>query len=51
MQKISGVKSANVNFMTTKMVIEADDARMPDVIIEATTIVKKLEPDVEVRKV
>ena len=50
-QKISGVKSANVNFMTTKMVIEADDARMPDVIIEATTIVKKLEPYVEVRKV
>lgn len=49
-QKISGVTSANVNFMTTKMVIEADDAQMPDVIIKATAIVKKLEPDVEVRK-
>ena len=45
------ITSVSVNFMTTKMVIEADDARMPDVIIEATTIVKKLEPDVEVRKV
>lgn len=49
-QKISGVTSANVNFMTTKMVIEADDAQMPDVIIKATAIVKKLDPDVEVRK-
>lgn len=50
-RKISGVTSANVNFMTTKMVIEADDVRMPDIISEATVIVKKLEPDVEVRKV
>lgn len=49
-QKISGVTSASVNFMTTKMVIEADDSKMDDIIVEATAIVKKLEPDVEVKK-
>ncbi|WP_312699246.1 cation transporter [Sedimentibacter sp.] len=49
-QKISGVTSANVNFMTTKMVIEGDDSKMDDIIAEATAIVKKLEPDVEVKK-
>lgn len=49
-QKISGVTAASVNFMTTKMVIEGDDAKMAEIITEATAIVKKLEPDVEVRK-
>ena len=49
-QKIAGVTSANVNFMTTKMVIEAEAERMDDVVAEATAIVKKLEPDGTVRK-
>lgn len=49
-QKISGVTSATVNFMTTKMVLEGEDAKMNDIIAEATAIVKKVEPDVEVRK-
>ncbi|WP_312048123.1 cation transporter [Anaerotignum sp.] len=49
-QKIPGVTAANVNFMTTKMVLEADDSKMDEVISQATAIVKKLEPDVEVKK-
>jgi len=49
-QKIPGVTDASVNFMTTKMVLEADETKIDDVVVQATAIVKKLEPDVEVKK-
>lgn len=49
-QKIPGVTAATVNFMTTKMTIEGDDARFAAIAEEAAAIVKKLEPDVEVKK-
>ena len=48
--KLPGVSSASVNFMTTKMVIEGEDTRMDDIMEQATAIVKKMEPDVVVRK-
>ena len=48
--KLDGVSTASVNFMTTKMVIEGEDARMDEIMAEAAAIVKKLEPDVVVRK-
>ena len=49
-KKLGGVSSASVNFMTTKMVIEADDERIDEIVKSAHDIVKKLEPDVIVRK-
>jgi len=49
-QKIPGITSASVNFMTTKMVLEAEDDKMEDIISQATAIVKKLEPGVEIKK-
>lgn len=49
--KLPGVSSASVNFMTTKMTIEGDDANMDEIMEKATAIVKKVEPDVVVRKV
>ena len=48
--KLDGVSSASVNFMTTKLVIEGDDARMDEILQKAKAIVKKVEPDVVVRK-
>ena len=45
-QKINGVHSATVNFMTTKMSIDGDDALWTSIISEAEKIVKKIEPDV-----
>ena len=48
--KLEGVSSASVNFMTTKLVIEGEDARMDEIMEQATAIVKKVEPDVVVRK-
>lgn len=49
-QKLDGVSSASVNFMTTKMVIEGDDARMDQILSQAAAIVKKIEPDVVIQK-
>ena len=40
--KLEGVSSASVNFMTTKMVIEGEDARMDEIMEQATAIEKKL---------
>lgn len=43
--KIEGVSSATVSFMTQKLTIEADDSRFDEIIKEASKIIKKIEPD------
>jgi cation transport ATPase len=48
--ELDGVKNATVNFITTKMVIEAEDEKMAAIAAAAEKIVKKIEPDVIVRK-
>lgn len=49
-QKIDGVQSATVSFMTTKMTIEAEREEMPAIVEQAEALVKKLEPDVKMVK-
>ncbi len=49
-KKLAGVTAASVNFVTTKMVIEAEDARIDEVVKSAHDIVRKFEPDVVVKK-
>ena len=44
-KKIDGVKNAGVNFLTQKMVIDADDARFDDIMKEVVKVCKKVEPD------
>ena len=44
-RKIDGVKEVRVNFMTQKMIIEADDARFEEIVKEALKVAKKIEPD------
>jgi cation transport ATPase len=48
--ELDGVTNATVNFMTTKLAIEAEDEKMPQVVEEAQKIIKKIEPDVVVKK-
>ena len=50
-RKLNGVTSASVSFMTTKMVIEAEDALMDEIEKSAFAIVKKVEPDVKIKRV
>lgn len=48
--ELDGVKEATVNFITTKLVIESDDDRMPAIIEAAEKIVKKIEPNTVLKK-
>jgi len=48
--KLDGVSSASVNFMTTKMVLEAEDGRISEVISAAERIIKKIEPQVVLKR-
>ena len=47
-KKIDGVKDANVNFMTQKFTLEADDDRFDEVLKQAVAACKKVEPDCEI---
>ncbi len=47
-KKIDGVKDANVNFITQKLMIDADDAAFDSIVDQAVKACKKVEPDCEV---
>ncbi len=44
-KKIDGVKDASVNFITQKMMIDADDDRFEAVMDEVVKVCAKVEPD------
>ncbi|MGX7140103.1 cation transporter [Facklamia languida] len=48
--ELDGVNKATVNFMTTKMVIDGEEEKMPAILAEAEKIVKKIEPDTRMKK-
>lgn len=48
--ELDGVKEATVNFVTTKLVIDGEDEKMPTIIAEVEKIVKKIEPDTTMKK-
>ena len=48
--ELDGVKEATVNFMTTKLVIEAEDDKMAEIVQAAEKIVKDLEPYIVIKK-
>lgn len=47
-KKIDGVVDAKITFMTQKLVVEADDARFDEIMEEAQSICRKIEPDCEI---
>ena len=47
-KKIDGVVDAKVTFMTQKLLVEADDARFDEIMDEAQSICRKIEPDCEI---
>jgi copper chaperone CopZ len=48
--KLDGVVEATVNFMTTKLVIEGEEDKIPTILTEAEKIIKKIEPDTIMKK-
>ena len=49
-KKLPGVNDASVSFITSKMILDANDERFDEIFAEAVKIVKKIEPDCEVVK-
>ena len=47
---LDDVKSVSVSFITMKMILEADDAVMPEVAKKAVKLAKKVECDVTVKE-
>ena len=47
--KIEGVKEVNINFMTQKMLFEAEDEKFDELLKQAIKAGKKVEPDFEVK--
>lgn len=43
--KIDGVESASVSFISQKLTITADDARFDEIMKKASAACKKIEPD------
>ena len=44
-RKLEGVNSANVNFLTQKLSLDAEDERFDTILDQAEAIIKKIEPD------
>ena len=47
--KIEGVKEVNINFMTQKMLFDAEDEKFDELLKQAIKTGKKVEPDFEVK--
>ena len=50
-QKLDGVESANISFMTQKMELEYDETRKEEIIQKEKKVIKKEEPDVTIEEV
>lgn len=50
-QKINGVESASINFITQKMELEYDDTRKQEIIQNVKKVIKKEEPEVTIEEI
>ena len=50
-QKLDGVESANISFMTQKMELEYDETRKEEIMQNVKKVIKKEEPDVTIEEV
>ena len=48
--KLEGVNQCKVTFMTQKMILDVEEDKADKVAKEAKKLIKKLEPDVEMRE-
>lgn len=45
------IESATVDFMTSKLVIETDEGKMQEAVEVSKDIIRKMEPDIVVKKI
>lgn len=46
--KIDGVESANVNFLSQRMTLEADETRLEEIMEQVVKVCKRVEPDCKI---
>lgn len=51
LQKIDGVKNANISFMIQKLELEYDETIKEEIIQSVKKVIKKEEPDVTIEEV
>ncbi|HIS49352.1 MAG TPA: heavy-metal-associated domain-containing protein [Candidatus Gallacutalibacter pullistercoris] len=44
-RKIEGVENVTVNFLTQKMILQAEDSRFESILQQAIKICRRVEPD------
>ena len=49
--KLNGVRSASLSFMTGKLVLEADDGVMDEIVEKAKAIINRIESGAAVKEV
>ncbi len=49
-QKIEGVNSASINFLTSKLVLDFDETKRAEILAAVQAVVRKVDPDVVVKK-
>ncbi len=50
-QKIEGINSANINFITEKMELEYDENNEEEILKKVKKVIKREEPDVNIEKI
>ena len=50
-QKIEGIKNANISFMTERMELEYDENNEVEIIKKVKKVIKREEPDVTIEKI
>lgn len=50
-QKVDGIESANINFMTEKMELEHEESKKEEIMKKVKKIIKREEPDVTIEEV
>ena len=45
---LSGVREVSVNFLTQKLILDADDATFDKIVKQAVKICRRIEPDCEI---
>ena len=50
-QKVDGIESANINFMTEKMELEHEESKKEEIMKKVKKVIKREEPDVTIEEV
>ena len=50
-QKLDGIESASISFMTERMQIEYDETRKEEIMQNLKKVIKKEEPDVTIEEI